>query len=321
MNPDLARAVERLQADGVLPPEVAARFLRQARRDLVSVRVEFRALLYAGVLLLTSGIALFLKEHHERLGPWMIAALVAALAAGCLVWVARRAPAFSWLESPSPTVAFDYILLLGVLLVASDLAYLEVQVTLLGAGWPYHLLIVSLLYVAAAYRYDSRAVLGLALASFAAWRGISVSLTRATLGVGDPARLRLEALLCGVLFLLLAWASRALRRKAHFEDVYANFGLLLVFGGLLSGAFLDRPLWRLWALALFAMAGGVIVIAFRLGRTLAFAQGVLAAYVGLLRIVFGGMGEKSGALLFTAISSVGILALLAAAHRRIKERR
>jgi hypothetical protein len=160
MNPDVAQAVERLRTRGILSPETAAHLARQARRDLVSVRLEFRALLYTGVLLLTAGVALLLKGHHERLGPWPIAGLVGAPAAGCLVWVARRAPAFSWGETPLPGVGFDYVLLLGVLLVASDLAYLEVQVTLLGPRWPYHLLIVALFYAAAAYPYDSRAVLG-----------------------------------------------------------------------------------------------------------------------------------------------------------------
>ena len=57
----------------------------------------------------------------------------------CLAWVIRSAPPFSWGEVESPSVAFDYVLLLGLLLPASDLAYVEAQFTLLGPRWMHHL--------------------------------------------------------------------------------------------------------------------------------------------------------------------------------------
>ena len=38
----------------------------------------------------------------------------------------------------------DYVLLLGVLLVGADLAYIETQLRLLGPEWAYHLLVVAL---------------------------------------------------------------------------------------------------------------------------------------------------------------------------------
>jgi hypothetical protein len=71
-------------------------------------------------------------------------------------WVIRSAPPFSWGEVESPSVAFDYVLLLGLLLFASDLAYVEAQFTLLGPRWVHHLLVVASVYVVAAYRWDSR---------------------------------------------------------------------------------------------------------------------------------------------------------------------
>ena len=87
-------------------------------------------------------------------------------------------------------------------------------------------------------------LLSLALASFAAWRGIAVSLAKDLPRRGRPrappgrgARLRA---CCSP-----SWASRRSRagRKAHFEDVYVNAGLLLAFGGLLSGVFGEREDW------------------------------------------------------------------------------
>ena len=73
MNPDVARAITRLRADGVLSVGQAELFDRVARRGLVSIRFEIRALLYVGVLLLTSGIGVLVAQHHQEIGPVAIA--------------------------------------------------------------------------------------------------------------------------------------------------------------------------------------------------------------------------------------------------------
>src|SRR6185369_11727257 len=184
MNPDVVAAIARLRAENVLSSRQAALFIRVARGNLVSIRLEIQVLLYVGVLLLTSGIGLLVVEHHRSIGPVAIAGSIALAAAACLVWVVRRAPPFSWEEVPSPRVAFDYVLLLGLLLFASDLAYVEAQFTVLGPRWAHHLLVVGAVYLLAAYRWDSRTVLGLALTTLAAWRGVSVSLISGSLGAG-----------------------------------------------------------------------------------------------------------------------------------------
>ena len=136
LNLEVAAAVARLRAEGVLSDPQATLFGRVARRELVSVRIEIRTLLYAGVLLLTSGVGALVAAHHERIGPLALSIAIGLAAAGCLLWVARVAPAFSWGEVASPSLAFDYVLLLGVLLFAADLAYVEAQFTMLGPRWP-----------------------------------------------------------------------------------------------------------------------------------------------------------------------------------------
>ncbi|MCM3875868.1 MAG: hypothetical protein NEA02_05555, partial [Thermoanaerobaculia bacterium] len=225
---------------------------------------------------------------------------------------------FAWGEAASAHAGFDYVLLLGALLVATDLAYLEAQLELLGGNWPWHLLVVAVFYSLLAYRFDSKMLLSLALTSFAAWRGIAVSLTRTSLGSGDPARLRAEALACGALFVALGVAAARRRRKAHFEDVYVNAGLLLVFGGLLSGVFVSID-WPVWTLVLLLVAGGIAFVALRANRTLPFAQAVLAAYLGLLRAVFsGGGGDVALAWLLSAVLGCAALAVVFLAHRRMR---
>jgi hypothetical protein len=84
MNPDVVGAIARLRTGNVLSSGQAALFDRVARRSLVSLSLEIRALLYAGSFL-TSGVGLLVREHHHEIGPWAIAGAIALAAAACLV--------------------------------------------------------------------------------------------------------------------------------------------------------------------------------------------------------------------------------------------
>lgn len=324
MNPDVVRAIATLRTGDVLSAGQAAFFDRVARRGLVSVRFEIRTLLYVGVLLLTSGVGVLVARHQEDIGPLAIATGIALAAAGSLIWVTRRAAPFAWGEVPSPHVAFDYVLLLGLLLVAADLAYAEVQFTVLGPRWAYHLLIVGVLYLLAAYRWDSRTALGLALTTLAAWRGVSLSLVPALIGPGVAADLRASAIALGALYVGAAVLSVRLARKPHFEEVFAGTGLLLLLGGLLSGVLDDHPRWSGWLVATLLVAGTVMAAAFRLRRALYFAAGLVATYIALVRLLFEpfryGLHADSIPLLLAALLGSAVLALIFWAHRRMRER-
>ena len=319
MNPDVVEAIERLRREGILAEAQARPLERAARGELVSVEAELKALLYAGVLLVTAGVGLFLKENHERLGPVAIATLIGAAAAACLFYVWRRLPPFTWNAAGAGHLGADYVLLLGVLLIGADLGYLELQLHLLGADWPYHLLIASAVAFFLAYRFDSRSVLSLALTSFAAWRGVAVSLSFAARAASRTPAVRANAIACGVLFVGAGIASVRLKRKAHFEPVYVSLGLLLIFGGLLTAIFEGRD-WLPWEGPLLGTAAVVIAVAYRLRRPLEFSIGVIAAYLGLLRILFHAMRDASG-LLVVAASSVAVVVLLVRAQRRMNESR
>lgn len=314
-------AIARLKAENILSDGQAVFFGRAARRELVSVRLEIRVLLYAGVLLLTSGVGLLVREHHREIGPWAVAIGIGLGAAACLVWVIRKAAPFSWGEVQSPSVAFDYILLLGLLLFASELAYVEVQFTLLGPNWAHHLLVVGAVYVLAAYLWDSRTVLGLALTTLAAWRGVSLSLIRGSLWAADAGHMRSNAIALGVLYVAAAALSFRVKRKRHFEEVFANVGLLLLLGALVSGVLDEGSAWGWWLAALLVAVGVVTWLSFHLGRSLYFAQGVAAAYIGLLRVLFEPFHRTSGLPYFlAALVGLGVLGLIFAAHRRMRER-
>jgi Predicted membrane protein (DUF2157) len=318
LNPDVAQAIPRLVESGALPPEKAPHLLRVARRELVSVHWELRALLYLGVLLVTGGVGLLIKENLDRIGPAVIASAIGLAAAAALIWVERAAPPFSWREVKSPNLAFDYILLLGVLLAAADLAYIEVQFTPLGADWPWHLLIVAVLSALAAFRYDSRIVFSLALSTFAAWRGVSAAHFGSTLLGGVDDTVRWNMLGCGIGFAVLGWVLAKKDRKAHFEPVAVHLGWLLILGALVSG--LGEDSWVAWALALLLTGGGLAAGAYATRRFPLFAFGVIGVYVALTRLAFGsGIDDVTLGCFWFFSTPVLVILGLVLAQRRMKE--
>jgi hypothetical protein len=318
VNPDVAQAIPELVESGIVPPEKAALFLRVARGELLSVHGELRALLYAGVLVITGGIGLLVQQNLDRIGPLAIAVALGLAAAAALYWVARTAPPFSWREVPSPNLAFDYILLLGVLLAAADLAWIEVEMSPLGAGWPWHLLIVAAGTGLAAFRFDSRVVFSLALSTFAAWRGVSASRLGSALWRSGGA-VRGNAVACGVLFVVLGFALVRARRKAHFEPTAVHLGWLLLLGGLASGMIDDGRQALGWAGALLLAGSGLAFGAWHGRRFPLFAYGVVAVYAGLSRLVMEALDFEALGCFWFCGTSILMIAGLLVAHRRLKE--
>jgi hypothetical protein len=316
MNPDVAAAVDELRRTGVLTEAQAAPLGRVARGELVSVRAELRALLYGGVLTIMSGVGVLVRQNLDRIGPVAIAAGLCLAALLTVLWALREAPPFSWDEVPWPHLAFDYILLLGVLLTGAALAYVEVKFNPLGAAWHHHLLAGSLFAAALAVRGDSRLVAAVALSSFAAWRGIPVSPL-------DPAfytagRLRTNAVVTGLLFLALGLSLLFSRRKPHFEPVATHFGWLLILGAILSGIGRSGGTGIAFSAALFTVGSGLAAGAAWRRRFPLFGLGVVAGYIGLSALVLETRPDDFLVFLWFAFTGAAMLVGLLVAHRRLR---
>jgi hypothetical protein len=317
MDPDVARAVDRLAAAGVLTTDQAGILGRVARGELVSVRTELRTLLYGGVLATTAGVGLLVAQNLDRIGPVALAVALGLSWLLCLLWVMRHAKPFSWAEAAPTHLAFDYVLLLGVLLFGAWLAYLELHFTPLGDAWTWHLLIVCFVTGALALRYDSRTLFSLSLTSFAAWRGVSLAaLERGFLPWASVAlELRTNALGCGILFVLLGLGLVRGARKAHFEPVAVHLGWLLVLLALVSGlSEANRPVW---AMVLLLVGGGLGALAFWQGRFVLFVFGVFGAYIGLSVLFFELHPDDYGAVLWFLVTAGAVLLGLLLAHQRL----
>jgi hypothetical protein len=137
--------------------------LDRERRDVFSVQPELRIAAWGGVMLLVAAVGVLIKNNLDRIGPLAIAIGIGLVAAACYAWV-------TWRRNRA-SLADDYVLLLGALLVSADIAFLEAQFHLLGDRWRQHLLLIAILHAVTAYSFRSRVVLSLAITSLAGWIG------------------------------------------------------------------------------------------------------------------------------------------------------
>ncbi len=208
--------------------------------------------------------------------------------------------------------------MLGVLLATADLGFIEVQFTPLGSRWPWHLLVVSVFMALVAIRYDSRAVFSLALSTFAAWRGVSVSLVEHSFWQFSDESIRWNALICGVLFALLGRMMTRRDWKAHFQPVALHLGWLLILGALVWGGGEDGGRGIAYILVLVSTGAGLAWYNLTRRRFIFFAYGVLAVYIALNElIVKAGFGIE-GSLFWIAATSLLLIAVLWKMHRQMR---
>jgi hypothetical protein len=292
--------LERLRP--LLPQPAADVLIARERREVFSVQPELRICAWAGAMLLATAAGIVLKNNLERIGPLALAALIGAAAIGCY--------AFVWIRRARPSIVDDYILLLGALLVSADVAFIETQFHLFGAAWYRHFAVLAVVHGIAAYVYNSRTLLTLAIVAMCSWMGVQQS-PFAHVNDVEEASLRL----LGCLALVLMW--RFANRREEFRPVLEHFAFnLLVLTPFVLMA--DDRLRITGCLLTLIAAGTVIYLGFRLRREpvvlYGFVYGVIAADVLLIELV----GDATFALLLIVVSMIGAIAALFAIHARFQ---
>ncbi|HTB08152.1 MAG TPA: DUF2157 domain-containing protein, partial [Bacteroidia bacterium] len=142
---------------------------------LFSLNFELKTLLYAGVLLLSSGLGVLIYKNIDSIGHMAIILFIAAISTGCFVYCIRKSIPYSNNKVESPGIMFDYTLLFGCLTFVSFVGYLQFQYTVFGNYDDLAALIPALVFFAAAYYFDHLGVLSMAITTFAAYIGIAIT--------------------------------------------------------------------------------------------------------------------------------------------------
>jgi len=269
------------------------------RRDVFSLHAELRFLAWGGVMLIVSGVGVIVSKNLDAIGPITLAAAIGVAAAACYAYA-------WWKRSRAASLVDDYVLLLGALLLSSDMGFIEHQFHLLGPQWPRHFLLLAVAHGVAAYLFDSRLVLSLAVAALAAWLGVERNVDVIFRATSDMA---LRALVCAAI--VLGW--RLLNRRRSFNDVFDHFVAHLAFA---SGVLfvLDRNAIGLLLTAIVAALA--VTLGFR-RRSEAF---VIYAWIygtaALLAFVWQHVDDEQLAALVTMVVCVAMIVGLIVTHAR-----
>ncbi|MGI4832858.1 MAG: DUF2157 domain-containing protein [Janthinobacterium lividum] len=318
MRSPTTRLLAQLQAAGLLPPAQAAAIAEAERTRPFSLHYELRALLYLGSTLLAGGLGVLVYENRDSLGHSVITTLMAAVMLACFAYAARHRPAFSWGQAPRTRVAADYLLLLGCLLFLGLEGYVQVEYGVFGTRYGLATLLPAGLFLALAYRYDHKGVLGLGLTALGAWVGVSVAPLAVLPGAFDSQLFAGPALGLGGALVAAGLASERWHLKPHFAFTYLLLGSNLAGLAALHFFFERTGLGAVgWLLLVLVLGAGLGWYARRTQSYLFLLLGVAYSYVvitaGLGRLlVASGADEELIALgvLYFPLSLLGIVLLL-----------
>lgn len=311
----MQEALNDLENSEILSREQAALLRRIYGRELFSVHWELRLLLYGGILILTTGLGLLVAEHFSSIGHLTLLAVISMGCAACFAYCLRRGGGFSPESLVTPDAAYDYVLLLGCLLLGTLQGYLEIRYQLLAHYWNWWLLASALIYLLCAHYFDNRLVLSLALSTLGAWLGVKTS----QLGTGfwDGA-LRDNALIFGALVVAAGAIQARLGWKRHFLPVHLHLGVNVLLAALVAGVG-SRAAGSAYLVGLLLTGSGSAFYALR-ERSFAFLlYAVLYGYVGITIFVLDhGHWSSEGIIFYFLVSAVTLLTALVALHRRFR---
>ncbi|HXV21828.1 MAG TPA: DUF2157 domain-containing protein [Desulfuromonadales bacterium] len=311
----MQEALNDLEGAGILNREQAALLRRIYGRELFSVHWELRLLLYAGILILTTGLGLLIAKHFASIGHVALLAAIALGCTGCFAYCLRRGGGFSPETAPAPDAAYDYVLLLGCLLLGTFQVYLELRYQLLAQHWSWWLLGSGLLYLFCAHYFDNRLVLSLALSTLGAWLGVKTSLL--TEGGWDAA-MRGNAIFFGATVVAAGTTQVRLGWKRHFLPVHLHLGINILLAALVAGV--DSHTKGFFYLAgLLLVGAGSAYYAQRARRFAFLLYALLYGYLGVTIFVFEHVRwEAEGIVLYFLTTAAALVSALVAFHRRFR---
>jgi hypothetical protein len=299
-----------LRDSGAIDAETAAGRIAIERRDVVSIYPELRMLTWAGVMLISSGVGLYVTKHLDDIGPLAIAAGIGIASIACYAW------AF-WKRSRRVSLLDDYVLLLAALLASACIGYTEYHYHLLGESWPRHFLFLAILHAATAYVFQSRLVLSLSIASLASWLGIE---RRGLDAIFDsPVATADRAFVCAAIVIVWRLVDRALRRATTFSSLFDHSAANLAFWGALILA-AHRETREVGCVIAIALAIASMIYGLRAREAAFVIYAWVYGVVALDIAVCSAINDAGLIFFYLLVSTVAAIAGLFITHARMRSK-
>ena len=308
-----------LRDDGVISAPSAARLIAHERREIISIYGELRFLIWGGVMLIATGVGILVSKNLEHIGPIAIATAIGIAAAACYGWAV-------WKHTRAASLADDYVLLLGSLLLSAEIGYIEHQWHLLGPVWPRHFLLLAVIHAAVAYWFGSRVVLSLSISALAAWFGVERQSPMSLLYRSTDFAVR--AYLCAGTLVIWRWAdqvrraqlnSRQVKSGASFSPVFDHAALNLAFWGSL--VLMMKPETRLLGCAIAILLASLSAWhGVRRGEERFVIYSWIYGTIAIDVQVGTWLNEEVLIMLFLVVSTAVSIAGLLTAHQKMRGR-
>ncbi len=282
----------------------------------LSVHWDLRTLLYLGIVLLTSATGILIYRNINTIGHQAMLIIIALVCAACFAYCIKHSKRYSNNKTESPGIWFDYVLLLGCLLLLTFIGYIQFEYNVFGNRWGLALFLSTALLFIAAYYFDHIGVLSFAITNFAAWAGISITPMKILAQNNfNETRIIYTGLVLGVTFIGMSFMSQHKNIKAHFAFTYKNFGIHILFISLLALMFYFENFYLLWFIVFAVVSFLSYKIAFKEHSFYFLVITLLYAYIGLSYVIIelvsmaGISGEIYLGFIYFILSGIGLIRL------------
>ena len=292
--------IQRLYDEGLLTEE-EHRALNEQLKQPVSLYAELHVLLYAGIILFSTGIGVIIYKNIDSIGHSVIVTVIALLCIACFLFCYKKTPGFTMHKQTGTNVFADYILLLGCLLLLTLTAYLQFEFNVFGNRLGMATFIPMVLLFIAAYYFDHIGVLSMAVTNLAAWAGIAVTPLSIRDNDFSNSHLIYAGIVLGAGLFIIALLSEKNNFKAHFSYTYRNFAVHLLFIALLAGMFYYETLYLFWFVFILACTFFMWRHAINRKSFYFLVVTILYSYIGLCYVIFRlleGIGSEGAFYLY-----------------------
>lgn len=283
-----------------------------------SVHWELRSLLYAGILLFTTGTGWLIYRYIDQIGHNLLILALAVICAAGFAFATRYKGPFTTGRSHSRSPFGDYALLLACLLFLTLEGYLQYQYTLFGTRYGLVTFIPAILFLSLAYLFDHRGVLAMGLTALISWIGVTVRpLEFYFKGNLKDLTVLLSAVALSILLMAGALLLDRQRIKRHFTITTLGFAGNLLLVALVAGLFNFKEYHLPFSLGLLMACVGFDWYARREHSFLFLLMSTFYGYIGVTYLVFHYVHLRDEiAYLYWIVTGIGVTVYLSA-NRKI----
>ncbi len=317
----------RLHEEGLISALSHQKIQERSSVRLFSLHWELKTILYLGVLLLSGGLGILVYKNIDTIGHQVILLFIALICAGSFVYCFKRKLPFSPKKVQSPNAFFDYILLLGCLMLITFIAYIQFQYNVFGTRYGLATFIPMVVLFFTAYYFDHLGVLSLAITNLAAWMGITVTPTH-ILQSNDfnSSTIIFTAILLGILLIAAGMASVKTHIKKHFEFTYTNFGMHILFIAVLAAMFQFEQFYLLSFIVLIGIAYFFYQRSIKERSFYLLLVATIYTYIGTSYVVINLLDQMGGfsmgvlylALIYFIVSGIALVMFLMRTNKKLK---